>query len=241
MNLISGLVRDPHKVKANLRELEDGRLVTVKGCKIYCPVRFSECNLASIGAETYICGVYAMVYDGAYAVSTVNAMEHITPSFTNKVVIGGDEYFEFEFTPGSTVIATLDLVKNKNLVYYIYAEIISKARVPWYLSYDDLAHIFDTAFEHAGANIGQQHEVTELLVSIISRNPNNRVEYYRQAVKSLEDLSAVKPDYISLKSVAYSATNTLNKLAGSYMGDGVVSALVSPSERVERIEKLLRA
>ena len=44
-----------------------------------------------------------------------------------------------------------------------------------------------------------------------------------------------------MRSVIYAATNTLNKIAGSYMETGVVSALVSPSDREERIEILLKA
>lgn len=237
---VSKLRHDASVVRDNMRELPDGRLVTIKGCKIYCPVRFSERGLASVSVETYIVGIYAMVYDGFYAVSMVNAMQRITPSYTNKVTIDGDEYYEFVFTPGSTVIATLDLVRTKTLVYQIYDELISKARVPWYLNYQRLVHIFDTAKAYADANIGTDHEVTELLISMITRDPKDRTQYYRQAIFSDHDLEVVKPSFIPLKSVAYSATNSLNKIAGSYMSDGIVSALVSPSERVERIESLLR-
>lgn len=235
---ISQLKRDPFRVKTNLREV-NGQLVTVKGCKIYTPVRFSERGLASVSVETYIVGIYAMVFEDCYAVSLINAMQRITPTYRNKVTINGDEYYEFVFTPGSVVIASLDLVQTKTLVYQIYSEIVSKARVPWYLQYQDLAHLFDSAQQHAGANIGTDHEVTELIISMIARNPDDRTQYKRQTVVTEQDAQQ-PPCYVSLKSVAYSATNTLNKIAGSYMNDGIVSALVSPSDRVERIESLLR-
>lgn len=236
---ISQLRHDPFKVKINLREVNN-QLVTVKGCKIYIPVRFEERGLASVSVETYIVGIYAMVFDDCYSVSLINAMQRIKPSFTNKVVIDGDEYYEFVFSPGAVVIETLDLVQMKPLVYLVYSEIVSKARVPWYLGYRQLAHLFDSARQFAGVNIGTDHEVTELIISMITRNPQDRVQYYRQTVTSEEQLETVQPAFVPLKSVAYSATNTLNKIAGSYMNDGIVSALVSPSERVERIESLLR-
>ncbi len=236
---ISQLRHDPFKVKTNLREVNN-QLVTVKGCKIYIPVRFEERGLASVSVETYIVGIYAMVFDDCYSVSLINAMQRIKPSFTNKVVIDGDEYYEFVFSPGAVVIETLDLVQMKPLVYLVYSEIVSKARVPWYLGYRQLAHLFDSARQFAGVNIGTDHEVTELIISMITRNPQDRVQYYRQTVTSEEQLETVQPAFVPLKSVAYSATNTLNKIAGSYMNDGIVSALVSPSERVERIESLLR-
>jgi len=234
------LIRDPKRVHDALRQLDDGRLVTTTGCKIYIPVRFEERELASIGIETYIIGIYAMVVeDQYYAVSLVNAMARIDPTSTLRTMIDGDEYYEFVFDPGSTVFPSVDLVKTDTIVYLIYNEIFAKGRVPWYLGYDELAMIFDTARYHAGANIGQNQEVTELLVSIIARNPNNRHEYYRQFAKTAEAMKT-PPAFIALRSVSYSATNTLNKLAGSYARDGLVSALVNPTDRVERIEELLR-
>jgi hypothetical protein len=126
-------------------------------------------------------------------------------------------------------------------VYKIYDEIISKGRVPWYLGYLELWKIFDTALYHAGANIGANQEVTELIISMISRSEKDRNQYYRTTIEDLSQLMVVKPAFIPLRSVQYAATNTTNKLAGSYFGDALVSALVNPADRVERIESLLRA
>jgi hypothetical protein len=238
---IKGLVRDPQYVRAHLRELADDRLVTVKSCAIYLPVRFSECGLASVGVETNIVGIYLLVMEGKYsAISLVNTTLRITPESVNRIVIDGDEYYEFTFPAGSTVIPNMNVVQNNKIPYRIYSEFFAKGRIPAFLSYEDLAKIFDTAKKFGGVNIGSEREVTELLVSIICRNQSNRAEYYRQSIHSPDDIKNKKPAFIPLKSVAYSATNTTNKLAGSYMQDGIVSALVNPSERVERIESLLK-
>lgn len=235
------LVRDPARVQACLKELPDGRLVTTKGCKIYIPARFEERNLAEIGSETNICGIFATVVEGTfYSVTNVCAMFKIEPSSTMKIMVDGDEYYEFTFDPGATVMPSLDLVKLDMLVYRVYDEVMSKGRVPFYLGYIELSEIFDTALEHAGANIGQNQEVTELIVSIISRDPSDRTKYYRTCVKDLMDLTRNPPAFTPLKSVQFAATNTTNKLAGSYFNEGLVSALVSPAERTERIEGLLR-
>jgi hypothetical protein len=234
------LVRDADKVKAALRETEDGKLVALKPVKIYVPTRFEERGLASIGIETFISGIYAMVIDDSYyAVSLVNAMIRIEPTSMMKVLLDGDEYFEFEFDKGATIIASLDLLKTDALVYKIYNEIIAGGHTPWYLSYTDLALIFDTAKEHAGANIGQNHEVTELLVSMVARNPKDRHQYYRQTIQDRHDLTTNPPVFIPLRSVEFAASNTLNKLAGSYFSRGVVSALVTPTTRLERLDALL--
>jgi hypothetical protein len=235
------LVHNPEKVHAYLKELDDNRLVTTKGCKIYIPTRFAERNLASIGIETHIVGIAAVVVeDSYYGVLLVNAMTRIEPTSTLKVMVGDDEYFEFTFEAGSTVIASTQLVKTDTLTFRIYDEIIAKGRAPWYMGYTELGHLFDTAKYHAGANIGTNHEVTELIVSMIARDPEDRTKYYRQTVKSKDDLKKRPPAIIPLRSVQYSATNTVNKLAGSYWNDALVSALVSPAGRTERIEELLR-
>lgn len=235
---IRGLVRDANRVKTSLYETDEEALVTKTGCKIYIPVRFSERSLAHVGVETSIVGIYAIVVEDKYfSTSIVNAMVKITPSATNTVVIEGDDYYEFIFDAGSVVIPSLQLIKSGTLVYRIYDEFIGKGRVPWYMSYDLMARIFDSSLYHAGVNIGSDREVTELLTSIITRDSEDRTMYYRQG---LANGHTTPPVFIPIKSVAYSATNTLNKLAGSYMQDGIISALVNPSERTERIENLLR-
>lgn len=242
----TGFIKDVARVHSSLQEIvtPDGdteMLVTKTGCKLYCPVRFSERGLANVSVETNIVGLCAIVVeDKYYAVMIVNALMRIDPISTSKVVFDGEEYYEFVFNPGGTVIPALRLVKTNTLVYRIYDEFISKGRVPWYMGYPELAKLFDTAKKHAGANIGGDHEVTELIISMISRNPNDRSQYYRQFIQTPQDLVDNPPVFIPLKSVMYSATNTTNKLGGSHMQDGIVSALVSPSERVERIEGLLR-
>lgn len=237
---ISQLRRNPEAVKSSLREVEN-RLFVTQPTKIYSPVRFSERNLASVGSEIYIVGIYAIVInDRDWAVSIIDAMVKIEPTSYRIVQIEGDDYFEFYFEPGSVMCPNMDLVKTDTLTYRIYDEIISKGKIPWYLGYLELAGIFDSAKYHAGTNIGSDREVTELIVSLIARNQEDRTKYYRQTVQSIDDLQRSPPTFIPMRSVIYAATNTLNKIAGSYMETGVVSALVSPSDRVEHIESILR-
>lgn len=234
-------IRDSSKVRDCLQILEDGRTVAKRECKIYIPSRFSERGLAEIGIENHIVGIFAIVVDDKYyGVSNMCVMVKIDPNAMLKVKINGVEYYEFIFKPGATVIKSNECVKVDTLVYRIYDEIISKGRVPWYMSYSDLGKIFDTAKSHAGANIGQNSEVTQLIVSMISRNSDDKNKYYRTAINSLDDLKNNPPAYIPLRSVIYAATNTTNKMAGSYFSVGVVSSLVSPADRTERIEAILR-
>ena len=242
MSMFDDLVRDPQKVHSDLVELADGRLITKSGCKIYIPSRFAERDLAYIGLNNYIVGIYALVVNNSfYAVSTINAMINIDPTDTKRIKIDDTEYIEFIFAPGSTVIKSLNLVKIDVITYKIYDEIFYKGRIPIYMNYDDLGSIFDTAKYHAGANIGESSEVTELIASIITRDPDNKNKYYRTKIKTLEDARVYPPAFIPLKSVSYAATNTITRLGGSYFDTGVISSLVSPSDREERLESLLKS
>lgn len=242
----SDFTKDVARVHANFVVTTDSvtktrSFVTRKGCKIYTPVRFTERGLASVGVDTNIVGICAIVVEDKYfSTMIVNALIRIDPNATNRVVFDGDEYFEFVFNPGSTVIPSLALVKQNTIVYRIFDEFVNKGRIPWFMGYPEMAKLFDTAKKHAGANIGGDHEVTELIVSMIARNPEVRSQYYRQIIESPEDLVKNPPIFTPLKSVIDSATNTTNKLGGSYMQEGIISALGSPSERTERIEALLR-
>jgi hypothetical protein len=233
------LLRDAQKVQASLRKLEDKRVVCVKPAKIYIPARFTEVGLASIGTKTQILGICAIVIENYYTVMMANALFWIDPTTVTTVVIDDTEYYEFFFEAGSTVFTTTEVVQMDSLAYAIYNEIIAGGRVPSYLSYVDLGHIFDTAKTYAGANIGRNREVTELICSLIARDEEKRELYYRQTVQTLEEVKNKPPAFIPLRSVQYSATNTTNRLVGSYFREGLNAALVMPAERQERIEKLL--
>jgi hypothetical protein len=235
------LVRNSKRVLEALTELPNGSVIANETVKIYVPNRFLEKGLAYVGVDTYILGIYAIVLeDKYYGVSLVNAMIPIDPSQTNRLKWQDEVYLEFIFNKGATVFKSTDLVKTDVLTYRIYDEILSNGNIPWYVGYEELGHLFDTAQYHAGANIGANQEVTQLIASIVARDSKDRTKFYRSTITETSDLVNHPPVFIPLKSVEYAATNTVNKLGGSYMSVGIVSALINPTERVERIEHLLR-
>lgn len=235
-----GLTRNANAILNNLKELPNGSVITTKACKIQIPTRFGERNLAEIGVDIFIPGIYAIIMDNMYAVSLVNAQIKIAPAKILKKLIEDVEYYEFFFEPGQVMFKSTTLVQKDTLLYYVFDEIITKANIPWFLNYDDLGKLLDSSYHYTGKNIANNQELTELIISLISRDPDDRIKYYRTAVKSYADLDTTPPTYVPLNSVIYSATNTLNKLAGNYINDGIISALVNPTERTERLDSLLR-
>lgn len=235
------LKRDPSKVHAYLREMEDGTLCTTKGCKIYIPARFTEQQMAFLGTETSISGIFAITVDDTYyGVSLVNAMMRIEPTSTNYIKLDDEDYIEFVFDPGSVVIADTNLVKRDTFIYRVYSEIIAKGHVPWFMSYEDLGRIFESAPKHAGVSVGANFAIVEMIIAAISRLSADRSMFYRHALKMEKDLGTIPAFYIPLRSVTYGASNTTAKLVGAYWEEGLTSALVNPSDTVEPIEGLLR-
>lgn len=237
----SSLIRDAGKVHQHLKEMRNGSLVTARKCSILVPGRYLEKQLTTISNEIHTVGIFAIVMeDKHYGVSLTNAMMRIEPDSTNTILIDDEEYVEFIFEPGSTLLPSTDLVRSDTLLYQIYDEFIAKGRVPWFMTYEDLGSLFDSSEKHAGVRLGANHAILEMIASAISRDPDDPSVFYRQTVKSMEDLRKRPPEYIAFKNISYGASNTTAKLMGAYWNDGLTSALVNPADKVEDIEELLR-
>lgn len=238
----SQFTRDPEKVRQACAVGDDGSVVALKPSKIYIPERFVEKQLAVIGAQNHIVGVFAHVVDDKYyAVFLGVAMVAVEPTAISTVKFDDDSYLELSFDPGARILVSQEVVKDKILTYRIYDEMISKGHMPWYLGYDDRIQLLYTADALSGMGMLSNHAMLELNAAAISRDPANINTYYRHAVKSYADMEAHPPSTIPLMSVSYGTTNTVSRLMGSYFEQGVNSALVNPSTKVENIERLLRS
>jgi hypothetical protein len=235
-------VRDPERVRKACREANDGSVVAVKPTKIVIPERFIEKQLAEIGAETYIVGIWAQVVEDKYfAVFLGTAMFHVEPTSIATVKYDGDSYLELSFDPGARILVSQEVVQDRLITYRIYDEVISKGHMPWYLGYDDRIRLLFTADKLAGVGMLSNHAMLELNAAAISRDPDNIARYYRHFVQDFKDLEQHPPLTIPLMSVSYGTTNTTSRLLGSYFEQGLNSSLVNPSTQVENIERLLRA
>lgn len=235
------LTRDASKVHAALKKLDDGSVVTTRGCKILVPARFAEQQLAMLGNEINICGLFAIVVDDQfYGVSSAMAMMRIEPTITNTIKVEEEDYLEFVFDPGCTVISSTELVKSDTFIYLVYSEIIAKGNIPWFMTYEDMGGLFESAPHHAGVSVGANFAVIEMIIAAISRSEKDRTKYFRHLINSKQDMVNLVPAFIPLRSVTYGASNTTAKLIGAYWEEGLTSALVNPTETVEPIEGLLR-
>lgn len=235
------LKRNPEKVLSALQDLPNGRVVAKKKLTITFPVRFRDIGLAVVGKTSFIYGLFAILIDDEYALLNMNGYIELGEAAIQIEQVGEVEYYTFAYEPGDTVILTKDIVARSNLIFTAIDEFLFKGKVPWYVGYEDMGKIFETAQSHAGSRARIIPSMMEFFAAYIARQKNNRVKYIREDAKSRADFSPEKISWVPLRSVFYSAPGTVNKLAGAYFQDGVVSALVNPSTQVESVESILRA
>lgn len=233
------MVRDPDYIKQHLHTQEDGSVVTDVACRIQIPERYDGRHLASIGTEIHILGFFAILMGEKYGVSQTIAMFRINPSSIEKVSVDGVVYYDFHFEPGDTVFMSTDLVQNDVLTYYVYDEHIDKGNYPWYFNYFDIAKLLDSAEEFAGVYLGNR-AILSLIISTTTRDPKDLTRLYRHIYFKPEDIVKNPPAITPFRSVIWNTSDTTSKIIGAYTNDSLVSALVNPSDRVERIEELLR-
>ena len=238
---IQALDRDPEAVRSALRTTKGNTVVAKKPCAVYIPSWFEDKQLAFIGSDARVLGIFALVVENTqYAVSLATSMIRLNPTSVNRITVDDSEYYEFLFEPGDTVIANTELVVSDTMPYYINDEIIGRGRVPWYLDYEDLGSLFENTKHFNGYSLGGTDAVLEMIATSIARSPEDPKVYYRQFIKSKKDLKTRPPRFIAFRNISYGATNTTAKLMGSYFETSLTSALVNPSEKVEDIEELLR-
>lgn len=235
------LVRRPGKVYDALHDLPNKPVIAKQPIKVIFPVRFAEINLAVIGEESYVYGLFAIISGDSYAVCNLNAYVELGKASISKALYEGQEYYEYSYEPGDIVIRTKEIMARSNLIFSSIDEFIFKGKLPWYVNYEDVGKLYETAEKFAGTKAKINPAVMEFLAAYIARKKSDRTKFIREGAKSKDDFTLDKLSWVPLRSVFWSAPGTVNKIAGAYYADGVVSALVTKNQKVETVEGILRA
>lgn len=234
--------RNAESVLAQIHVNQAGQAIVKQPMTIMAPVRFTEIGLGQVGIDNYLYGLFAVILEtGEYSVMNVNALISIDPFKTLTTTIDEVEYHVFYFKEGDVLYKTIDLVQREAILFRVFDEFIFKGKVPWYVDSDDMGSLFATAAKHAGSRVANNPEVMEFIASLVTRSKKDRMKYLREVAETLKDFSAENTEFVPLKSIFYSVKSTVNKLTGSYFNDGVVSALVTPTTKTDKIESILRA
>lgn len=219
--------------------MADGSVVALEDCEIYIPARYLTKGLAFIESNVSTLGIFALVSGNSYTTHMTQAMVTITPVSNRRVTTSGEEFVAFEFPKGSTIIKTDDVIRDKILSYYIYDYFITRAYIPWYIEYDDMLRMYYNDVHYTGTQLGSNHSVMPMIVSMIARDPQDKTVLWRNAKKKYPP--GTQPTYVPFKSVIYGPKTTTAKLMGSYFDIALPAALLNHNDVVERIEQTYRS
>lgn len=231
------LKRNASAVKKTLKKLDDGSIMTTKGCSIYIPARYREKNFAQISTDIYILGIFLIKVGNDYSVNNVIAMMKVDPDSINEISMDGIDYIELVFEAGSTVISNISLVMDDKLPYYIYDEFVSKGNVPRFFEYNDLLNLFKSTRKHTGVSFASTPTILHMVLSMIARDKNDMHKFYRHTFNgnNVNDVT-----YIPITSTTHGANNTTSRLMGAHFKDNLTTALTNPSLHEENFEHNLR-
>lgn len=238
---VSKLKRNVAAVLATLAELPDGSLVTKTGCVIHVPESFRAKQLVSLGKEISFIGYFALINpDGNYCTWKIPCMIRTMPQDVRSVEIDGKLYYEMHFPKGGRVAKSTDLLVDKLTLYPLFEDVIARARSIWYYDYDQMARFFKHANHYTGASLYATPSVFEMIIGQQARDNRDRNKPIRNVISKASEVNSIDFTYIPLRNVDYGATDTVSKIGGSNIAEGLDSAIVNPTENEQPVEKLLR-
>lgn len=226
------LTRDPDYINSVLYT-KDGAVYCKEKAIIEFPKWYSDKELWTIGEYNYVYGVFAIIVGDKYSVSCIPTLVQINPIVVSEIERGEDTYTRFIFGENKSIIENTKVVKQELLSYNMFSSFFLNAKVPWYLEYKDMIKIMDNLPLYAKSNLGGDWIANELVVSFVTRYKEDKKLFHRQ--KPNEEYT-----YVDLNNVYYSAMSTLNKLAGNYYTESLVSALVQKEKEPTKLEMLVR-
>ena len=229
--------RDPVTIKKLYKHKGDG-VVATDDFYIVFPERYLSKELAVMGQSVKLLSIYAIVdSNDNYAVVSAPIFMDVVPSLVTRTIIDGVVNVVLHIDKGSLFIPNRTALRNASFMYNLMEEFLMQGKVPWFMSYDDLSDIMLNSVKYAGNNVGNDIVAMEIMASIVARDSRDKHIPYRL----VKNKHKVKPAYIGLSNVYYAFDNTLSKLMGGYMKQGVTTAIVNPEETTSKVSSILRA
>lgn len=197
--------------------------------------RYQVYGLVELTETVKTLGILDLIIDKKYHASlTILAQVEMAPTEYSETTYGNIPYIVMTFLKGDIFLVNTQVLRNSGVIYAVYMEMISRGKIPYWFTYEDITNVFDRVKEMTGSGIGTDRVVYELVVSHLARQKDNLSQMYRYA-------NIASPmQFIPIKSVAYAPTSTTARLAGSYFDDGLSASLLVESKQNRPLEDLFR-
>jgi len=200
-------------------------------CRI--PEHYVNSKLAIVDDKVRTLGIMEMIWnDDEHCILKILGTITMVPSTITSTTIQGMKYFELKFVEGDTVVEHTEIIKDSSIGYNLFNMFITHGKVPYFMSYETMAELFDTSGAHTGSGLNFSHIVFELLTAKISKDRDGKTPYRLTDMKN-------KPIYMKTKDVSGAESGTA-KLLGSYFGDAINVGLLDEHTENSDVEDLLR-
>ena len=226
------LKRDKDYVRSTITKKDDGYYTTKKTI-IEFPKWYETKGLYEISDNTFVYGIFAMIVDDKYSVARIPTVINTTPLMVKEVERDGEVYIQLIYGPGDRIINGEKVLMQPFLSYEYFNGFYMLAKVPWFIDYEDLVFTMDNTTKYAGNNLGSNTVGNEVLATFISRQQENKHAFFRTDPKG-------KPYFVGLMDVRFSALSTINKQAGNYPEESLVSALINKEKKPTTLENHVR-
>jgi hypothetical protein len=219
----------------------DQMIFTGEVLKVYVPKRYENRGLLVFGDINKVLGIFEMeVFDssltkGSKAQGLVcPCMLSTIPSTINSTYRRGIDCYVFEYNRNQIFLTTTTVLKQEKLAYAIFMEMLSLGNIPAFMTYDQIAFLFDKVIQTTGANLNINHSVFEMIYSHLFRDAEHTGVKYRHT-----DMKK-PPTFVALRSVSEALTSNTSRLYGSYAVAGLDAALTDTVEYSSELENLIR-
>lgn len=206
--------------------------------KVFVPQRYEIHDLYLIGEYTSVLGLFQIEVEGEPHLYNLvlPAMVDMQPSTILPWHSTQDEvdYYVLTFRKGDVFIKSLTVLKQGFILSKLFKEFVTNGHMPPWMSYDQMASVFDVTQVVTGKTLPVPHSCFELMVAHCCRDPKSPNIKYR--FTSMRE----KPLFLGLRDVTNVRDSVTSRIVGSYFMDGVNASIVNKSEHRSEVEDLLR-
>lgn len=225
-----------HPLSHYVKDTKESFIFIGDEAKVYIPTRYTACDFLFLEKDVRTLGIFEIEVSGeketyGYVFPGIVTM---CPSETYSKKINDKDYTVLVFKKNDIFFKSKEILRQSFIAYVMFTEFITNGNPPTFLKYKDIAMLFDTVQEVCAVSLKVPHSAFEMMYAHLTRDPDNpNIKYRHTDMKK-------KPLLIGLRAITYSVDSTTGKIIGSYMGNGINSAIVNKADQRFELEDLLR-
>jgi len=230
----------PTKVSSIAKYFEkkkDTWVFNSKKLQILVPAIYEERGLLSLGTTVTSLGIFKIIINDTVTTNMLLlAKIGMNPSLTEKVTEDDYDYISLTFNKGDVFINNTNIVKDGNLTYDVFMTFLALGKIPPFIDYSSIQSLYNNDLRCCGISLGINHSIYEMIFAHMYRDKKDPYKFYRYTTMKS------KPTIVPIHQISHGPKSNSAKIIGSYMNEGVVSALVTePDDDPSTIENMMRA